>query len=183
MPKQTHHRLLEELTRKRLQLSEQLQALPSEMLYRRPQPGHWSLMQVAEHMVLAEHEVLQRLPQPSQMTARPRRIWHRLSYLLVYMILRWDIPVPVPAAEMVPDGQMRLAEFRLRSRLHQRWFAYYLHTLGAANELQTVFSHPVAGPLTTAQALRLGILHQDSHHRQIKRIIRKFGRSESVTPI
>jgi hypothetical protein len=78
---------------------------------------------------------------------------------------------------MVPGGQMRLAEFRLRSRLHQRWFAYFLHTLDPADASQTVFGHPVAGPLTTTQALRLGILHQDSHHRQIKRMLSELKRN------
>jgi hypothetical protein len=35
-----------------------------------------------------------------------------------------------------------------------------------------VFEHPIAGPLTVSQAVRMGQVHVDGHVRQIRRLRR-----------
>lgn len=163
---------LENMDRQRLGLLDRLAAMAPEDLARKPGPKRWSVLQILQHIVLAECEVLQGLPDPSRLVPLRRHPLHYVSYLLVLLILKWDIPVPVPSSAMVPDGHTTLPEIREQWDRNFGWLKMYGNGLTAETARQAVFRHPVAGPLTPAQTLRMGRLHLETHIRHINRIQR-----------
>jgi hypothetical protein len=161
---------LEIYDRKRRAVLDDLAGLSDDQLKRKPGPKDWSIMQVVQHMVLAERDVLQNLPEPVELIDRKRGLRARLSYALVLFILRWGIRVPVPAEGMVPDGNTSLSEVRQRWDENLRWLNGYIDTLRPEDLKRAVFSHPIAGPLTGPQAGKMAKLHFEAHLRQIRKI-------------
>jgi len=84
-------------------------------------------------------------------------------------ILRFGIPVKVPSRRMVPTGQAPLTELRKRWDGNLHWLRTYAAGLEGGGEQRAVFLHPVAGPITLAQALRMDRLHLGVHLRQIRK--------------
>ena len=156
--------------RTRLALLDNLAGLNDDQLRRKPGPGDWSILQIVQHMVLAERDVMQYLPEPKELIDRKRGLRARIFYVVVLLILRWNIRVPVPAKGMVPDGNTSLSELRQQWDENLRWFRGYLDSLGLEDLKSAVFSHPIAGPLTGPQAGKLAQYHFDAHLRQIKKV-------------
>ena len=153
-----------------LALLDNLAGLNDDQLRRKPGPGDWSILQIVQHMVLAERDVMQYLPEPKELIDRKRGLRARIFYVVVLLILRWNIRVPVPAKGMVPDGNTSLFELRQQWDENLRWFRGYLDSLGPEDLKRAVFSHPIAGPLTGPQAGKLAQYHFDAHLRQIKKV-------------
>jgi hypothetical protein len=160
------------LSDQRAALMNTLEAMPSSDLTARPLADKWSILEIVEHMVLAERAVLQGLPAPSLLTARKRRLKHRFFYLVVLIVLKARIPVRVPSPAMVPRGDRSLSELRSLWDETHAWLEAYLAQLDSGDLRRAVFRHPVTGPLTLAQAMLLDQVHIDLHSRQIRRIQR-----------
>ena len=161
-----------DLNRRRTGLLERLAAVSEDELNRKPGPKRWSQLQVLQHLVLSERAVLQGLPAPTRLVPQKRNPLNRINYAIVMTILKWDIPVPPPSSKMVPDGRIPFERLRDMWDRNFQWLADTIAALGADAACLAVFRHPVAGPLTPVQALRMDRLHLESHVRQINRIQR-----------
>lgn len=165
---------LDRLDRERRGLLERLAALAPAELARPPGPQRWSLIQVLQHLVLAERQVLQNLPDLADLVPRKQYPHHFISYVAVLLVLKWEIPVPVPSSEMVPDGNTNLTQVREQWDRNIGWLKSHVAGLHPETAQQAVFKHPVCGPLTISQALYLDRLHLAVHIRQINRILRQL---------
>ncbi len=161
---------IQELDRRRRDLLGEAAALPEAALRAKPAAGGWSILEILEHLVLAERAILLDLPDPAALAARPRGLKARCLCALVLGILAWRIPVKVPSRRMLPGGGRSLAELHAEWDAHLGWIKAYAAGLDPAQAPPAVFLHPVAGPLTLDQALRLDLLHLESHRRQIRRL-------------
>jgi len=162
---------LRALDERRCALLDDVEALSAERLTARPRPGKWSILEIVEHLVLAERDVLRNLPEPSQLVGRKRGLKARVSYPMVVFVLKHGIPVEVPSPRMVPTGSASLAGLRRAWDESQQWLRSYVDGLGPDGFGRAVFEHPVTGPLTVAQAVRLGQVHVETHARQISRLV------------
>jgi hypothetical protein len=90
--------------------------------------------------------------------------------VLVIFVLRFKIPVKVPAKRMLPTGQISLADVRSAWDENLHWLRAYVAGLAPGGGRSAVFLHPVAGPITLTQALRMDRLHFAVHLRQIRRL-------------
>jgi len=166
------NRRIRKLKETRAAVLDSLQDLPPEKLVARPRADKWSILEIVEHIALAEREVLRGLPDPALLVGRPRRLKHRVRYLLVLSVLKARIPVRAPSPAMLPQGGLDLEEVRRLWDEGQQWLQSYGDGLDAAGRRRAVFRHPVAGPLTVAQAIQLNQIHIDGHARQIRRLRR-----------
>ncbi len=164
------HGLIQSLDDRRCALLNELDTLSTEALSARPQPDQWSILEVVEHMVLAERVILQGLPSRTDLVDHPRSLKNRCAYVLVWLILKAGIPVKVPSKRMLPTGKLSLVELRQAWDEHMRWLRSFEQGQGAEARQQAVFMHPVAGPITLIQALRMDQLHLLTHIRQISKI-------------
>jgi hypothetical protein len=146
----------------------QMDATATADLEARPIAGKWSMLEIVEHLVLAERAVFQDLPDPSRLVARERNAADRIKYQLVLFVLWSGIPVRVPSPRMLPQGGRSLVELRRLWDENRAWLKSCLDYLSPAGAGRAVLRHPVAGPLTVPMAIRLGQVHIDRHMRQIK---------------
>jgi len=160
--------LLRPLDDRRQALLHALESLSPEALRARPADGAWSILEIVEHLVAAEQVILQGLPDPATLVDRPRSLRQRCLFPLVLLILRLRIPVKAPSRRMLPTGGATLAELRERWDTTHAWLRAYAEGLPPGGGGKAVFAHPVCGPLTLAQALRLGLLHLETHSGQIR---------------
>jgi hypothetical protein len=163
---------LESFNRDRCALLDELATLEPDKLTARPLVGKWSILEIVEHMVLAERFIFRGLPAPSTLKEREPELRHTLRYLLVMAVLRARIPVPVPAAGMKPVGSGDLAVLRRLWDENQSWLSTYIAARKEKPSRSTALKHPAVGPLTLGQAIRMGQVHLDLHTRQIRRLQR-----------
>lgn len=168
------HGLIQALDDRRCALFDELDTLSGEVLSAKPHPDTWSILEVVEHLVLAERVILQGLPERTDLVARPRSLKNHGAYALVWLILRWGIPVKVPSRRMLPTGNLSLVELRQAWDEHVRWLRSFEEGSGVDAYRQAVFLHPVAGPITLVQALRLDQLHLRIHTRQISKLRKQY---------
>ena len=161
---------LEVYDQNRKALLDDLERLNDDQLRRKPGPNQWSILQIVQHMVLAERDVMQYLPEPEELISRKRGLRARIFYLVVLLILKWNIRVPVPSEGMVPDGNTSLSDLRQQWDENLRWFRGYLDTVKPKDLKRAVFSHPIAGPLTGPQAGKMAQYHFDVHFRQLEKV-------------
>ncbi len=163
---------LQAFNEKRGALLDEMEALDPAKLVAKPLAGKWSILEIIEHLVLAERVVFQGLPEPSRLSQRERRLKHRFSYLIVMFVLRYGIHVQVPSPAMVPQGDRSLDELRRLWDENQRWLGAYIGRSNHTGLRRPVFGHPVAGPLSVEQAVHMDQVHLDTHLRQIRRLQR-----------
>ena len=169
MSRSLHH-LIQALDHQRGVLLEGLEAVDVAGLHARPRPGAWSILEIVEHVVVAEAVILMGLPSRAELVARPRHLGHHLKFLAVLLILKLRVPVRVPSRRMLPTGQRSLAELRATWDGHVRWLRAFAEEAEEEALGQAFFIHPVAGPITLAQALRMDLLHLQTHGQQIAKL-------------
>jgi hypothetical protein len=162
---------LRALDERRRALLDEVEALSAERLTAKPLSGKWSILEIVEHLVLAERDVLQNLPEASQLVERPRRLQARVSYPLVMFVLKHGIPAKVPSPRMVPTGSASLAALRRQWDENHQWLRAYVDGLARDDFGKAVFAHPIAGPLTVEQAIRMDLVHLETHTRAIRRLV------------
>ena len=161
--------LLSTLDRTRTALLDELAVLDAGSLTAKPIPDKWSILEIVEHLVVAERVILKDLPPFPELIPQPVRLSHRLKYFIVMAILRSSIPVKVPSRRMNPTGRASLAEVRQEWNRHLEWLRAYMKDFDDDGRQKYVFTHPVAGPITLVQALRMDLLHIRTHVRQIEK--------------
>lgn len=164
-------RRLREVDGRRLRLLEDVEALDEDVRTRRPAPDRWAIAEIVEHLVVAERYVLRGLPDPGTITGRRRTLRNRFFYHVVAFVLGAPIRVDAPVRAMLPTGNVSLPELRRTWDENHAWLRRYVETRDDAGLRNAVFRHPVSGPLTTPQVIRLLDLHLRRHTRQIHRLI------------
>lgn len=159
-------RRIERLAGEREELLDRLLSLEPARISTPPAPGVWSAAQVVEHMIIAEHYCLLGHLPPDQLRVRSASLRQRLLYELVVLILTSPIRVSAPVQDMDPEGSTPLGELAPRWRTSQERLADIVRTVDDPVR-DAVFRHPVAGPMTPAQAVRMLEAHQRRHTRQI----------------
>ncbi|HSM35554.1 MAG TPA: DinB family protein [Longimicrobiales bacterium] len=167
-------RLLEKharLERERRAFLDRVASVAPDRLRAAPAPHRWSVLQIVEHLALAEESVLASLRDEAGPRGRTRRLRHRLASLLVRALLRSPIRVPAPSRDMLPTGEDSLPAIRVRWDDLMGRLGSYLRDAEAGRLGEAPFRHPVTGPLDAAGALALTEVHRRRHVLQIDRLL------------
>ena len=159
------------LTGKREQLLQRLDSLESETLSFKAGPDKWSIVEVVEHLVIAEADLITQLT--AEVHSPPLDIESRSAkkFQTVIKVMERDIEVDVPHESMEPHGQVALDDL-----LHQwddirKKLQGLLAGIKKENKGDMVYRHPFAGPLDIGETLHFFEVHYDNHMRQIDRIL------------
>lgn len=158
---------LQDFNKKRNALVDELSGLPDEVLNARPIEKKWSIIEIVEHMVVAEREVMMGLPESDDVVPRIRSFRNKLAYPLVMLILG-RVNVKVPSRTMIPKGKTDLAKLREMWDENQQWLESYIASCDEKALDNAVFVHPVAGPMNVGQASKMAIRHFETHEKQIR---------------
>ena len=159
----------EELKSKRNALLQRLESLPSDTLTFKSGPDKWSVVEVVEHLVIAEEDFLKqvstRTPSFDTKSISPEK------YKTVIKVMERDIAVDVPDESLEPQGCSTLKELLGRWNVVREKLQEFLGGINSGNNDELVYRHPFAGPLDIQQTLNFIDVHFDNHMRHITRIL------------
>lgn len=158
----------ERLARERRAFMALVESLSAEQLRMRAREDAWSVLEIAEHVVIAERVVLCDLADITTLPEKPHRSGFRRA--IVLGVLTLGIPVEVPSRAMRPGGARDVDALRVLWDEAEAWLLEFARH----EELRrrAVFEHPIAGALTLSEAVRLDLAHIRRHRRQIASILR-----------
>jgi hypothetical protein len=169
------HRALDRAGARRAAILAALAALPDTITMARPSPDLWSLAEIVEHLAVAERTVYRGLPDFDRLAPRSRSVPDAIRATLVRAVLASGLRVRVPSDAMRPTGQRSLAAAGALWEENARWLRSYIDWCTPSQLALRVFHHPIAGPLSPAEAIALGATHLASHVRQIARVRAQLG--------
>ncbi len=140
----------------------------------RPAPGSWSMLDVTEHLVLAEEKSLLGMLKgpPSGMTVTPLA---RVRMAMVLLVLRTDLRVKAPVARVLPTGSAALPELEARWLDARRGLEIFLESVTEEDTGAAMFRHPIGGWVAVGTGLTFHAGHIGHHARQVRRVRRAQG--------
>lgn len=144
---------------------------PATLAYQ-PAPGAWSILQVVEHLVIAEEEVMSLVEKrPPKPVALGERIRSAIVLRIVYRVLssrrRLKVPLPTlnPSGEHIDLQELARRWVEVRGRMERA-----LEPVTRATRKDRPIGHPIAKWLTWDQGLEFLFRHVRHHEKQIGRI-------------
>jgi hypothetical protein len=162
------------LDRARRSFLDSVLAADAAQLRFRPAPGAWSMLDVTEHLVLAEEKSLLGMLKgpPAGTTVTPMA---HLRMGLVRLVMKTDIRIKVPVARVVPEGRATLQELETRWSESRRGLKLVLDPISGADADAARFRHPIGGWVSAGQGVAFLADHIGHHERQVHRIRRSAG--------
>lgn len=140
-----------------------------------PAEGKWSMLQVVEHLVLAEEATLRVFEKDPPRQPRVK-ISSVLALRAIEGLFGLRLRLPVPSPSLAPAAPDTLDPLRARWEKAADGIAQYAGSLEASELRQPRFRHPVAGWVTAGQGLDFLARHIRHHERQIHRVSRWLSR-------
>ena len=160
------------LEERRFALLRRLALYSDQQLCARPSPRSWSLLGVAEHVMLAERVTLRVIGRQEAAGRLTRRWYHRPLAGLVAHVLESSLRVPMTGRVLVPSETATLGAVASEWKAVRAGWRSYLEGITAEGRQALVVRHPIAGPMTVAEALVFLRGHLDHHGHQIARLER-----------
>jgi hypothetical protein len=159
------------LTGKREQLLQRLDSLESETLSFKAGPDKWSIVEVVEHLVIAEADLITQLTVQVHSPSLDIEYRSVKKFQTVIKVMERDIEVDVPHESMEPRGQVALDDLLLQWDDIRKKLQGLLAGIKKEKIGDMVYRHPYAGPLDISETLHFFEVHYDNHMRQIDRIL------------
>jgi hypothetical protein len=152
-------------------LRQHLNTLTDDTLYFKAGPDKWSIVEVVEHLVIAEEGLLKQLStnipdstlDPDEKTPE--------KHQTVIKVMERDIEVDVPHESLEPHGRIALEDLLTQWKDFREKLPVLLAEIRPENKDNPVFSHPYGGPLDPSDTLQFFEVHFDNHIRHIDRIL------------
>jgi len=151
-------------------LLQQLNSLTDEALNFKAGADKWSVVEVIEHLVLAEENMQEQLSGAASAPVLDPRDRSAKNFHIVIKVMTRDIPVDVPDESMEPHGQSPLETLLDRWGDTRKKIRTYIDAITPEKVEDLVYRHPFAGPLNMAETLRFIDVHFDNHMRHIDSI-------------
>ena len=152
-------------------LLQQLDSQTNDVLYFKAGADKWSIVEVIEHLVVAEENMQEQLSGATAAPTLDPQDRSAKNYHIVIKVMTKDIPVDVPDESLEPHGQFSLEELLGRWDDTRKKTRTYIDEINSEKAADLVYRHPFAGPLNMAETLRFIDVHFDNHMRHIDRII------------
>jgi len=140
----------------------------------RPSGGGWSMLDVTEHLVLAEERSLLGILKGPRAGTRVTPL-AQVRMAAVRFVLATSIRVKVPVPAVVPVGVSTLDELEARWGTARHGIAAAFEPITAADAGAARFRHPLAGWVTAREGLGFLAGHIRHHARQLVRIRQAAG--------
>jgi len=164
---------MERLQAGRLALLDAVAGVGEDHLRRPRDDGGWSILQVLEHLALAEQHTLayihKKMQDPSKLPPAGALSFWRMA--IVVVALRSPYKAKAPERTAHPEADMTLAAVREHwDGVRQGW-QQLVDGFPPALVDRAVFRHPRTGLMSLAHTLGFMQAHLDHHRRQIDRRI------------
>ncbi len=140
-----------------------------------PEPGHWNILQVIDHIIKVERQTLKFL-RNFDFARKDEKVGlaDAIKFLLLKIALKSSIKFKVPTKDVIPE-QKSAADLLSEWEVVRAELNAFL-TNFPANKLQNfVFFHPRSGKLNILQVLEFLQEHIVHHKQQVRRISNNAG--------
>lgn len=165
------------LERSRLALFSELDKTEAAKMNIQPGGNSWSVVQVMDHLTIAELNSLRYMKKKLSFAADLRKADFKSKFRLFLLKSALILPVKYKAPALVADAkndknysEAKSAWDKVRSDM-----AEFLEQFPAEHLKSESFKHPLAGKFTVVQALNFMQTHFNHHLKQIDRIISAIG--------
>jgi hypothetical protein len=159
------------LTLKLEALLQHLDSLSGEELSFKAGPDRWSVVQVVEHLVIAEKSLLKQLSTHVPTSTLDPEAKTPEKHQTVIKVMERDIEVDVPHESLEPHGNIALEDLLNQWNDIRAKLPGWLAEIKPEKKDDPVFQHPYGGPLDIADTLQFFEVHFDNHMRHIDRIL------------
>ncbi|CAB1063186.1 hypothetical protein D1BOALGB6SA_7969 [Olavius sp. associated proteobacterium Delta 1] len=159
------------LKRKLEALLQRLNSSSGEELSFKAGPDKWSVVEVVEHLVIAEKDLLNQLSTNIPASTLDPEAKTPEKYQIVIKVMERDIEVDVPHESMEPHGRLTLDDLVNQWNDIREKLQGLLAEIHADNKDDLVYRHPYGGPLDISETLHFFDVHYDNHMRHIDRIL------------
>lgn len=160
------------LEKSRIELFNILDKLDASSMNKQPDASSWSVVQVMDHLTLAEHNSLLYMKKKLSVTDKFKKSNLNTLWRLFLLKAALNLPMKWKAPKIVADArneknyeQAKAAWIEVRNGLRdllEQFPEQYLDS--------EIFKHPLAGKFTVVQALSFMHTHFNHHLKQIDRI-------------
>ena len=169
------HELIADVAAARQRVTAAVEGLTEAQAIWKPAANEWSVAQVIEHLVLAEHGGIIRIWQAADGIRRGEPIWHgdavhRGSSIEEIIATTWREREDAPA-NAIPHTNGPLAYWVASFAACQPVLDALGQALGGLDLSAIVAPHVISGPLDARQRLEFLRWHMDHHRRQIAEIM------------
>ena len=158
----------------KLKLETLLQLLDShtdEVLSFKAGPDKWSIVEVVEHLVIAEEGLLKELSTNIPDSTLDPEAKTPEKHQIVIKVMERDIEVDVPHESLEPHGRIALEDLLNQWNDIRQKLPGLLAEIKPEKQGDPVFRHPYGGPLNLSDTLQFFEVHFDNHMRHIDRIL------------
>jgi hypothetical protein len=152
-------------------LLQHLDSLSGEELSSKAGTDKWSIVEVVEHLVVAEQDLLKQLSTHIPASTLDLGAKTPEKYQTVIKVMERDIEVDVPHESMEPHGRIALEDLLNQWEDIRQKLPGLLAEIKPENEDDPVYQHPYGGPLDLSDTLQFFEVHFDNHMRHIDRIL------------
>ena len=167
----------ESLTVKRTEFLKHLESLSNELITFKAGADKWSIVEVVEHLVIAEDDLLTQLSKNVPASTLDPKSKTPDKYQTVIKVMERDIPVDVPDKRAEPKGRLTLVELLNQWDDIRKKLQGLLSEINTENRDDAVYRHPYGGPLNIEETLQFIDVHFDNHMRHIDRILAQTNQS------
>jgi hypothetical protein len=152
-------------------LLQRLDSLSDEQLSFKAGPDKWSIVEVVEHLVIAEDGLVKELSTniPDSTLAPEAKTPEK--HQIVIKVMERDIEVDVPHESLEPQGHTALDDLLKQWQDYREKLPVLLAEIKPEKQDDPVFRHPYGDPLNIADTLEFFEVHFDNHMRHIDRIL------------
>jgi hypothetical protein len=164
----------EALETSRKEIFDELRAYSEAVLNKKPSPEAWSVLQVLDHLLMAEEFSLSYLKKKTQDTSQLPAAGFGSQYRLTLVRIAFVLPRAFAAPKTLdpPNAVLSLAD------LENRWSKVRTETFQLLNQLpdpdlkKEIWKHAVAGKMNIRQMYAFLGMHIDRHRKQIDRTLK-----------
>jgi len=162
----------EALEKSRLALFNKLDKLDASKMNQQPDANSWSVVQVMDHLTLAERNSLLYMTKKLSFNVEMKKADFKTTLRLFILKTALKLPLKWKAPKIVADArnEKNYAEAKAAWSEVRNGIAAFLEKFPPEHLQSELFKHPSAGKFTVVQALNFMRTHFEHHLKQIDRI-------------
>jgi uncharacterized damage-inducible protein DinB len=147
-----------------------LSTINQEILQDKPAESVWSVMQILDHLVLAEAMSLGYLEKKINGIEEVGTVGvrSRLGMLLIKLLMNGGRKFKAPKSVSQPDGQVTLDQVGRKWKEERQRLFTFLENYPDEHLDKAIYKHPVIGRISLVQMLAFFVVHIKHHEVQIK---------------
>ncbi len=166
-------KLLQKLEAKLDQLHQELKPLSKEQLATQPAEGSWSVLNILEHLSLAEYHAQRYLEK--KLSFKPELpkvdLSSKFRVLTLNTFNRSPFKIKAPKGVDVFQSELPLDDFIKQWKGQRKQLVSFLETLPEEVFDKQAYKHPLGGRLPISGMVSFFDSHFDRHRKQIKRTL------------